>query len=148
VEGEQVWILGVFYGGQDYESALRSEEDRGVSRTRSIDIDQLTEAELIDLNHRIVARLRFLRELQAPASMLELRIGERVRFHPEGQAAVTGVISRYNKKSVSVLTDDGQRWTVAPQFLERVQNGSPERAGQVIDRSAENRRTSMLTRSR
>jgi toxin ParE1/3/4 len=27
VEGEQVWILGVFYGGQDYENALRSEED-------------------------------------------------------------------------------------------------------------------------
>lgn len=27
VEGEQVWIVGVFYGGQDYESALRSEED-------------------------------------------------------------------------------------------------------------------------
>jgi hypothetical protein len=104
-----------------------------VSRTRSIDIDQLTEAELIDLNHRIVARLRFLRELQAHASMLEFRIGERVRFHPEGQAAVTGVITRYNKKSVSVLTDDGQRWTVAPQFLERAQNGSPERAGQVID---------------
>lgn len=22
VDGEQVWIIGVFYGGQDYESAL------------------------------------------------------------------------------------------------------------------------------
>jgi hypothetical protein len=30
-----------------------------------INIDQLTEAELIDLNHRIVARLRFLRQLEA-----------------------------------------------------------------------------------
>jgi hypothetical protein len=27
-----------------------------------IDIDELTESELIDLNHRIVARLRFLRQ--------------------------------------------------------------------------------------
>jgi hypothetical protein len=43
-----------------------------------IDIDALTESELIDLNHRIVARLRF----------------------------------------VSIVTDDGQRWNVAPHFLE------------------------------
>lgn len=27
VEGERVLILGVFYGGQDYESALRSEDE-------------------------------------------------------------------------------------------------------------------------
>ena len=85
-----------------------------------IDIDQLSERELIDLNHRIVARLRMLRELKAHASMLTFRIGEHVTFHPEGQAPVLGVITRYNKKTVSILTDDGQRWTVAPQLLRRV----------------------------
>jgi hypothetical protein len=83
-----------------------------------IDIDRLSESELIDLNHRIVARLRFLREIAAHGSMLEFRIGERVIFHPDGRR-VTGVITRYNKKTVSILTDDGQRWTVAPQLLER-----------------------------
>lgn len=86
-----------------------------------IDIDRLTEAELIDLNHRIVARLRFLRQLAAHATMLEFRIGERVRFHPPGRAPVTGVITRYNKKTVSIVTDDDHRWTVAPQFLERLE---------------------------
>jgi hypothetical protein len=35
-----------------------------------IDIDQLSESELIDLNHRIVARLRFLRAVDAHSSML------------------------------------------------------------------------------
>ena len=85
-----------------------------------IDINQLTEAELIDLNHRIVARLRVLRQLEAHVTMLEFRIGERVRFHPEGRAPVTGMITRYNKKTVSILTDDGHRWNVSPQFLERV----------------------------
>lgn len=55
-----------------------------------IDIDQLTEPELIDLNHRIVARLRFLRQVDAHASMLEFCIGERVTFHPDGQPPVTG----------------------------------------------------------
>jgi hypothetical protein len=86
-----------------------------------IDIDQLTETELIDLNHRIVARLRFLRQLDAHASMLEFRIGERVTFNPDGRPPVTGMITRYNKKTVSIVADNGQRWNVAPQFLEKAE---------------------------
>jgi len=49
-----------------------------------IDIDQLNESELFDLNHRIVARLKLLQHLNAHASMLEFRIGERVRFIRKG----------------------------------------------------------------
>jgi len=64
-----------------------------------LDIDLLTESELIDLNHRIVARLRFLRQLEAHSTMLEFRIGERVTFHPDGRPPVTGMITRYNKKT-------------------------------------------------
>ena len=100
-----------------------------------IDIDRLTEAELIDLNHRIVARLRFLQQMRAHASMLDFRIGERVRFHPEGRGPVTGAITRYNKKTVSIVTDDGQRWNVSPQLLERAgaetYTVSPEPSGVV-----------------
>ncbi len=33
-----------------------------------IDIDGLTEAELIDLNHRVVERLKFLNHMRAPRS--------------------------------------------------------------------------------
>jgi hypothetical protein len=85
----------------------------------TIDIDRLTEAELIDLNHRIVARLRFLRQLETHVTMLEFRIGERARFHPAGRPPVTGMVTRYNRKTVSIVTDDGQRWNVSPQLLER-----------------------------
>jgi hypothetical protein len=84
-----------------------------------IDIDALTESELIDLNHRVVARLRFLAHVDAHATMLEFRIGERVTFYPDGRPPVTGMISRYNKKTVSIVTDDGHRWNVAPQLLQR-----------------------------
>jgi len=83
----------------------------------TIDIDRLSEAELIDLNHRIVARLRFLHELDAHATMLEFRIGERVQFRPEGRPPVSGIITRYNKKTVSIVTDTGHRWNVAPQSM-------------------------------
>jgi hypothetical protein len=82
-----------------------------------IDIDQLSESELMDLNHRIVSRLRFLRDLDAHSRMLEFRIGECVAFHSEGRPVVTGMITRYNKKTVSMVTDDRQRWNVAPQML-------------------------------
>ncbi len=43
-----------------------------------IDIDGLTEAELIDLNHRVVERLKFLNQMRAHAQMLEFRIEDRV----------------------------------------------------------------------
>jgi len=92
----------------------------------TIDIDRLSEAELIDLNHRIVARLRFLHELDAHATMLEFRIGERVQFRPDGRPPVSGIITRYNKKTVSIVTDTGHRWNVAPQLLERAQSRNPQ----------------------
>ena len=47
-----------------------------------IDIDKLTEAELIDLNNRIV-------------------------------------LTRYNRKTVTIVTDDGQHWNVSPTLLRR-----------------------------
>ena len=85
-----------------------------------IDIDRLTEAELIDLNHRIVARLRFLSQIRAHAEMLDFRIGERVTFQPAGRDPVEGMLTRYNKKTVTVMTDDGQQWNVSPNFLRKV----------------------------
>src|SRR6266540_3431483 len=85
-----------------------------------IDIDKLTEAELVDLNNRIVERLRFLSHMRAHAEMLEFRIGDRVSFQPQGRAPLVGMLTRYNRKTVTVITDDGQHWNVSPQFLCKV----------------------------
>jgi hypothetical protein len=38
-----------------------------------IDIDKLTESELIDLNHRVVERLRFINQMHAHVEMLEFK---------------------------------------------------------------------------
>ena len=72
-----------------------------------IDIDQLSEAELIDLNNRIVARLRFLHQMRAHVEMLEFKLGDRVTFQPPGHGPVEGMLTRYNKKTVTVVTDEG-----------------------------------------
>ena len=50
-----------------------------------MDIDQLTEAELIALHHRIVEQLRFLEQIRAHGTMLAFSIGERVTFSREGR---------------------------------------------------------------
>ena len=84
-----------------------------------IDIDKLTEAELVDLNNRIVQRLRFLHQMRSHAHMMEFSIGDRVEFQPDGHPVVVGMLTRYNKKTVTVVTWSGQRWNVAPQFLRR-----------------------------
>jgi len=87
----------------------------------AINIDQLTEPELIELNHRIVARLKFLREMRAHAQMLEFSVGDRVCFQPDGDSLVTGILTKYNRKTVSVLSDQGQRWNVSPGLLRRAE---------------------------
>ena len=84
-----------------------------------INIDELTEAELVDLNHRIVERLRFLNQMRAHGQMLEFKIGDHVTFQPESRPPVVGMLTRYNKKTVTVITDDGQHWNVSPSFLRK-----------------------------
>ncbi|MGH7828460.1 MAG: hypothetical protein ACREQ7_25170 [Candidatus Binatia bacterium] len=85
----------------------------------NIDIDKLSEAELIDLNHRVVERLRFLSQVRAHSQMLEIKIGERVTFHPDGHPLLVGIVTRYNRKTVTVITDVGQHWNVAPGLLRK-----------------------------
>ena len=87
-----------------------------------IDIDDLTKDELIELNNKIVARLRFLSQMGAHSRMLEFKIGDRVSFQPEGYPVVIGMLTRYNKKTVTVITDSGERWNVAPPFLRKAEH--------------------------
>ncbi len=87
-----------------------------------IDIDRLNESELIDLNNRVVERLRFLHQARAHARMLDFSVGDKVSFHPEGSEPLLGVLVRYNKKTVTVITEQGQRWNVAPNLLRKVKD--------------------------
>ena len=90
--------------------------------SHKIDINGLTEAELIDLNNRIVERLRFLHQARAHSSMLEFSVGDKVSFQPEGRDAIFGILTKYNKKTVTVLTEQGQHWNVAPGLLRKVKD--------------------------
>lgn len=94
-----------------------------------IDIDHLTEAELIDLNNRSVERMRFLNQMRSHKQMLEFRIGDRVAFQPAGRPMLTGMIARYNKKTVTVVTDGGERWNLSPGLLHLSRDAENGREG-------------------
>lgn len=66
------------------------------------------------------ARLKYLQEARTHHQMLSFNVGDRVRFHPPGHDPKTGVIIKYNRKTVTVLTDAQHQWNVAPVFLSRV----------------------------
>src|SRR3712207_9074687 len=93
----------------------------------TIDIDGLGEAELLDLNRRVVERLRLLQQMRAHRQMLEFRIGDRVAFQADGRGTVEGMLTRYNRKSVTVITDGGHQWNVAPALLSKAAARSEER---------------------
>lgn len=87
-----------------------------------IDIDQLTEAELINLNRRVVERLRFLQQMRTHARMLDFNVGDRVSFQPDGHPVLTGTIIRYNRKTVTIITDTHGQWRVSPHLLQLAQD--------------------------
>lgn len=86
----------------------------------SLDIDDLTYDQLVDLNNRVVARLRFLDQMRAHSAMLDFSIGQQVSFHPPGHPVLTGVITKYNQKTVTVIASNGQQWKVSPTHLQKV----------------------------
>lgn len=61
--------------------------------------------------------------------MLDFKIGDRVSFQPDGRAMIVGILTRYNKKTVTVITEAGERWNVAPNLIHRVVESSSARDG-------------------
>ena len=58
--------------------------------------------------------------MQAHSQMLEFNVGEKIQFEPHGRDPIVGVIAKYNRKTVTVVTEQGQRWRVAPELLRKV----------------------------
>ncbi len=98
-----------------------------------INLEDLTESELIDLNHRIVARLRVIRSVRDHERMVRFSIGDRVCFTDRRTGReIRGVLILYNRRSVSVLAEDGARWTVGPSLLRSPADGARTATVRVV----------------
>lgn len=96
----------------------------------SIEIDHLNADELVALNHRIVERLKMLESLQAHQSMMQFHPGFRVSFESTQGARLTGTLMKFNRKTVTVITDNGQRWNISPHLLSPIKDVA---RGHVVD---------------
>lgn len=85
-----------------------------------ISIETLSKEVLIDLHDKITDRLRYLDQMEAQNEMTNFYYGDVVTFTTNDGKAVTGKIEKFNQKSVSLRTDTGHKWRVAPQYLRKV----------------------------
>ena len=102
----------------------------------AINIDDLTEDELMELNHKIVERLKFLESIHSHNEMMKFNPGEQVSFQPSGRERQFGTLVKYNKKTVTVITESGQKWNIPPQLLSKVQKVKEKpskNSGKVIE---------------
>jgi hypothetical protein len=84
-------------------------------------IKRLNEDDLLFLNSLIVERLKLISQVKSTSLMASFSRGDRVGFQAPDGRALEGFVLRLNKKTVSVATDDGHQWNVAPGLLRLVQ---------------------------
>jgi len=91
----------------------------------TINIDDLTEEELLVLNHRIVARLKFLESYHTHKEMMRFVPGDKVSFVPQGRDALFGVLVKFNKKTATIINESGHKWNVSPHLLRNIKDAEP-----------------------
>lgn len=93
-----------------------------VDRVSAVEaIKRLGEEDLLFLNRLIVERLKFISHARATTLMTSFTKGDRVGFQAPDGRMLEGMVLRLNKKTVSVVTDDGHQCNVAPGLLRLVQ---------------------------
>ncbi|MDF3241603.1 hypothetical protein P3C25_22120, partial [Pseudomonas veronii] len=56
--------------------------------------------------------------------------GARVSFDSPNGERLSGTVMKFNRKTVTVVTDTGQRWNISPHLLSPIKN---VQAGMVVD---------------
>jgi len=86
-----------------------------------MNIENMSLEQLRELNKRVVARIKVLHQIKTQSEMIRFNLGDRVQFCTREGEIVVGILIKYNRKTVSVVTDDGVQWNVAPSFLSRAE---------------------------
>lgn len=84
---------------------------------------RLDENGLRHMNRIIVERLKLVSQAHSTKMLARFSAGFRVAFTAPSGEMKTGVIQKLNKKSATVVTDDGHRWNVHPSFLSPIVEG-------------------------
>lgn len=79
-------------------------------------ISHLDEEDLVMLNQLVVERIKVVRAEKKVQSMAAFEVGDAVFFHDKHEGRIDATVLRLNKKTLSLVTDGGQRWNVAPEL--------------------------------
>lgn len=85
-----------------------------------INIESLSYEELINLNKKIIERLKFLDSFHTHREMMQFNLGDNVSFEHPAHGLVFGTLIKFNKKTVSVITENQQKWNVSPHLLRKI----------------------------
>jgi hypothetical protein len=85
-------------------------------------IKRLNQEDLLFLNRLIIERLKLISQARSTSLMVSFTRGDRVGFQAPDGRTLEGVVLRLNKKTVSIITDDGRQWNVSPGLLRLIQS--------------------------
>jgi hypothetical protein len=83
-------------------------------------IRKLNEEDLRFLNRLIVERLKLINQARSTVMLAHFSVGDQVSFTAPAGDLKFGVIVRLNKKTASIVTEDGHHWNVHPGYLNAI----------------------------
>lgn len=91
----------------------------------NLDLESLTEEDLINLQGQVIKKLNDLKNQKRLQKISQFKRGDTVSFIEEGQKE-EGLIIRINQETVSVITANYKKWRVLPNFLTKEQRPGKE----------------------
>lgn len=95
-----------------------------------INIDSLSYSELIELNQKVVERLKVLDSMHTHKEMMRFSPGDQVSFEAPGREKQFATLVKYNKKTVTVITESGEKWNISPHLIRKVNSVKAKKAKQ------------------
>jgi hypothetical protein len=102
----------------------------------TIDLTRLSEDELVDLNRRIVERLRLIRSARQLVELARFTVGMRVEFTTDDGRILQGEITRLNRKTATIGCEPSGHWRVSPAFLRPITDTLRSLSERVVSISA------------
>ena len=78
------------------------------------------EEDLLFLNRMVVERLKLLAQARSTVELAQFAEGDRVSFTTSDGIVKDAIVVRLNRKTASLLTDDGENWKVSPALLRKL----------------------------
>ncbi|MBI1813258.1 hypothetical protein HY285_03495 [Candidatus Peregrinibacteria bacterium] len=82
-------------------------------------LDSLSEDQMHLLHRKLAERLHKLRDDRDLERMAQLKVTDRVQFDHAGSSH-TGMIIKLNRRTATIITDEGRHWNVSPCYLRRI----------------------------